>query len=139
MSDPMVTVAEIAAATGRKADDVEREAADLGMFVKPDWAGRAALPVAEARELVSGDRRRTLEHERAWAQHLADSKAWQQARGQAIHEAAQKVRARVGTLGSGAVSAEARDAAVEAAERYERTVPRPCFNGVYSVHLEYIE
>jgi hypothetical protein len=42
LSEPTVTVAEIAAAMGRRPADVEREAAELGMLVKPDWAGRRA-------------------------------------------------------------------------------------------------
>jgi hypothetical protein len=45
----MVMVAEVAAAMGRKPAEVEREAAELGMLVRPDWAGRPSLTVAGAR------------------------------------------------------------------------------------------
>ena len=139
MSDATVTLAEIAAASGRKAADVEREAAELGMHVKPDWAGRPALSVDDARALASGEARRGVEHMRAWEEHQRATKAWTEGRTKAIYGAAAKVRAKVGNLGAGSVSAEAQRAATEAAEHYERTVPRPAFNGsIYSVNLEYL-
>jgi hypothetical protein len=139
MSDATVTVAEVAAASGRKAADVEREAGELGLVVKADWSGRPALSVDDARALASGDARRTLEHERAWEAHRVATKAWTEGRTKVIYGAAAKVRARVGNEGAGSVSAEAQRAATEAAEHYERSVPRPAFNGsIYSVNLEYI-
>jgi hypothetical protein len=49
------------------------------------------------------------------------------------------VRAKAGSRGSGSVSAEARRAATDAAEHYGRTVPRPRFNGVSAVPLEYVD
>jgi len=139
MSDPMVTVAEIAVAMGRKVDQVEREARQLGLTVRPDWAGRAALTVDEANALASGQGRRDYEHDQAWAQHVRATKAWVDSRTRAIAEAAQKVRSTVGSRGSGLVSLKAREAAVEAGRRYEKRNPRPSFNGVYSVNLEYVE
>ena len=36
MSDATVTIRELAAALNRKPEQVGREAAELGMFVKPD-------------------------------------------------------------------------------------------------------
>jgi hypothetical protein len=69
VTDATVAIAEIAAAMGRRHAEVERKAAVLGMLVKSDWQGRPALPVADARGLATGEGRRNLEHDRAWAQH----------------------------------------------------------------------
>jgi hypothetical protein len=139
MSDPMVTVAEVAAAMGRKPVQVEAEVAELGMLVKPDWAGRRSLSVADARGLASGEARRDLEHNRGWARHLADCKEWRAARDQVARGAARKVRDQASRgVPPGMVAAEAQRAATVAAEHYERTVPRPRFNGTTAAPLEYI-
>jgi hypothetical protein len=140
MSDPMVTVAEIAAALGTKSAEVEREAAELGMLIKPDWAGRRSLTVADARGLATGEARRNLEHDRGWQVHLQACKVWREGRDRAVREAAKKVRAvaRRGVPHAGALAADAQRAATDAAERYERTVPRPRFNGTTAAPLEYI-
>ena len=79
-----MTIRELAAALNRKPAEVEREAAELGMLVNPDWQGRPTLTVDEAKGLASGDARRNLEHERAWAQHQRDTKAWVEGRSRAI-------------------------------------------------------
>ncbi len=140
MSDgARVTVREPAAAMGGKPEQVEAGAAELGMLVKPDRAGRPSLSVADARGLTTGEVRRLLEHNRAWEQHQRDTKRWVEGRSRAIAEAARAVQARAGTRGSGIVSLKAREAAVEAARQYEMHTPRPSFNGVYSVNLEYVE
>ena len=139
MSDPTVTVAEIGAALGRKVERVEREAAELGMLVRPDWAGRPSLSVADARGLASGQARRNLEHSRAWEQHQRETKEWVAGRSRAIADAAARVRATAGKRESGMVSLRAREAAVKAARQYEKRTRRPSFNGVYSVNLEYVE
>jgi hypothetical protein len=111
MSEATVTIRELAAALNRKPEQVEAEAAELGMLVKPDWAGRPSLSVADARGLTTGEARRNLEHDRAWAQHQRDTKAWVEGRSRAIAEAAKAVRAKAGTRRSGSVSQAARDAA----------------------------
>ncbi len=140
MSASTVTVAEIAAAMGRRPADVELEAAELGMLVKPDRAGRPSLSVADARGLTTGEVRRLLDHNRAWEQHQRDTKRWVEGRNRALAEAARKVRSTAGTRGSGIVSIMAREAAVEAGRKYEKHNPRPLFgDGVYSVNLEYVE
>jgi hypothetical protein len=41
-------------------------------------------------------------------------------------------------MSAGVVAAEAQRAATEAAEHYERTVPRPRYNGTTAAPLEYI-
>ncbi|MET0520779.1 MAG: hypothetical protein ABW156_02220 [Jiangellaceae bacterium] len=125
---------------GRKPEQVEREAAELGLLVKPDWAGRRSLSVADARGLASGEARRNLEHDRGWQAHLQACKTWREGRDRAIREAAKKVRAvaRRGVPHSGALAADAQRAATNAAEHYERTVPRPRFNGTTAAPLEYI-
>ena len=67
MSDgARVTIRELAAALNRKPEQVETEAAALGMFVGPDWSGQPSLPVADAKGLASGEARRNLKHDRAW-------------------------------------------------------------------------
>ena len=43
MSEATVTIRELAAALNRKPEQVEAGAAELGMLVKPDWAGRPSL------------------------------------------------------------------------------------------------
>ena len=140
MSDSTVTIAEVAAAMGRKPEQVEAEAAELGMPVKPDWAGRRSLTVDDARGLASGEARRNLEHNRGWQAHLQACKLWREGRDRAIREAAKKVRAmaRRGVPQSGALAADAQLAATDAAKHYERTVPRPRFNGTTAAPLEYI-
>ena len=140
MSVAMVTVAEVATAMGRKPAEVEAEAKALNLTIRPDWMNRPALSVAEARGLTTGEARRNLEHERAWAQHQRDTKAWVEGRSRAIAEAARAVRAKAGTRGQGHVSQAARDAAVEAGVQWEKRNPRPAFgDGIYSVGLLYTE
>ena len=74
MSDgARVTIRELAAARGRKPEQLEAEAAELGLLVKPDRAGRRSLSVADARGLTTGEVRRLLEHNRAWEQHHRDT------------------------------------------------------------------
>ena len=75
MTEAMVTVAEVATAMGRKPADVEAEARALNLTIRPDWMNRPALSVAEARGLTTGEARRNLEHERAWAQHQRDTES----------------------------------------------------------------
>ena len=133
----MVTVVEVAA-LGKPAE-VEREARALDLTVRDDWAGRPALTVDEARALVGGDARREVEHAQGWEAHQRECKAWREARDGAAREAAAKVRA-AARRGAppGMVSAQARQAAFDAAEHYERTVPRPRFNGTTAVPLEFV-
>ena len=83
MSDSTVTLAEVAAAMGRNPEQVEAEAAELGMLVEPDWAGRRSLSVDDARGLASGEARRNLEHDRGWQAHLRECKLWREGRDQA--------------------------------------------------------
>jgi hypothetical protein len=138
MSAATVTIRELAAALNRKPEQVEREAAELGMLVRPDWQARPSLTVDEARGLTTGEARRNLEHDRAWAQHQRDTRRWVEGRSRAVAEAARAVRAKAGTRGPGSVSQAARDAAVEAGVQYEKRNPRPAFgDGIYSVHLQY--
>jgi hypothetical protein len=122
----LVSLDEIATATGRRVPDIGAEALQLGLSIREDWRDRPALSMAEAKALVSGARRRDLEHEQGWARHLAECKDWRAARDQAARDAARKVRdkARRG-MSPGMVAAEAQRAATEAAEHYEKTVPRP--------------
>ena len=77
MSDgARVTIRELAAALNRKLEQVEAEAAALGMFVGPDWSGQPSLPVADAKGLASGEARRNLKDDRAWNSINATRKRW---------------------------------------------------------------
>jgi hypothetical protein len=101
MSEATVTIRELAAALNRKPEQVEAEAAELGMLVKPDWAGRPSLSVADASGPTTSEARRNLEHEAAWRQHQVDTKAWVEGWSGAVAEAARAVRAKAGTRGRG--------------------------------------
>ncbi|MFC4054648.1 hypothetical protein ACFOY4_33580 [Actinomadura syzygii] len=56
MSEVLVTLAEIGAATGRRADAVRAECSARRMSVRDDRAGRPAVTVREARRLVRAAR-----------------------------------------------------------------------------------
>jgi hypothetical protein len=135
----VVTIDEVAKAMGRKAEQVEAEAQLLGLTIRPDWANRPALSVDEARALASGQARVDHDHQIGWQAHLQECKDWRAGRDQSARDAARKIRdqARRG-VSQGAVAAEAQRAATDAAKHYERTVPRPRFNNVSAVPLEYI-
>ena len=135
----VVTVAEVAAAMGRKPEQVEAEAQLLGLTIRPDWANRPALSVDEARALASGQARVDHDHQIGWQAHLAECKAWRAARDQAARDAARKIRDQAGRgVSAGIVVAEAGRAATEVAKHYERTVPRPRFNGTTAAPLEFV-
>ena len=97
------------------------------------------LTVDDARALVSGDARRDVERARGWEAQQRDCKEWCEARDRAARDAARKVRdaARRGAA-PGMVAVEARQAALDAAEHYERTVARPRLNGTTAAPLEYV-
>jgi hypothetical protein len=135
MSDPTVTVAEIAAAMGRRPAEVEREAAELGMLVKPDWAGRPSLSVADARVWHPV---RPGATSNSTAAEQRDTKACVEGRTRAMYDAARRVRATAGSRGPASVSLKARDVARSRTAVRKRT-PRPSFGGIHSVHLEYVE
>jgi hypothetical protein len=135
----VVTIGEVAAAMGRKPQQVEAEAQLLGLTIRPDWANGPALSVDEARALASGQARIDHDHQIGWAAHLQECKEWRVARDQAARDAARKIRDQAGRgVSPGMVAAEARRAASEAAEHYERPVPRPRFNGTTAAPLEFV-
>jgi len=76
MAEVLVTLQEIAAATGRKADKVREECSALGLHVREDWAGRPAVSVDDARGLASGTTRRAREHADEQARVKAACKQW---------------------------------------------------------------
>lgn len=76
MSEVLVTLQEIAAATGRKADKVRAECSELGLTVRDDWAGRPAVTVGDARGLASGATRRAREHTDEQARVKAECTQW---------------------------------------------------------------
>ncbi|MFC9051813.1 hypothetical protein [Streptomyces anthocyanicus] len=76
MAEVLVTVQEIATATGRKADKVREECTALGVTVRDDWAGRPAVTVDDARGLASGSTRRSREHVDEQARVKAACKQW---------------------------------------------------------------
>ena len=101
MSEATVTIRELAAALNRKPEQVEAEAAELGMLVKPDWAGRPSLSVADASGPTTGEARRNLDMRPPGGSTRVDTKAWVEGRSRAIAEAARAVRSTAGTRGRG--------------------------------------
>ena len=76
---------------------------------------------------------------RAGRAHLAECKDWRAAVTKPPGHAARKIRDQAGRgVSAGRVAAEAQRAATEAAKHYERTVPRPRFNGTTAAPLEFI-
>ena len=141
MSDgARVTIRELAAARGRKPEQLEAEAAELGLLVKPDRAGRRSLSVADARGLTTGEVRRLLEHNRAWEQHQRDTNDGSKAAAGLSPKPPGGAGEGRHPTGGGASPRRRGDAAVEAGRQYEKHNPRPSFgDGVYSVNLEYVE
>lgn len=141
MNEVLVTLAEIAAARGRKAGAVRAECAELGLFVREDWAGRPAITVDEARALVSGSARRAREDQRARAGVKAACARWEKDReaaaragADAAQEKAKRAAPRAFLPGAFVRQGEATPAQVHAARRegflhagaqFERRHPRP--------------
>ena len=124
---------------GRKAEQVEAEAQLLGLTIRPDWANRPALSVDEARALASGQARRRPRPPDRLGGPPTGMQGWRAGRDQAARDAARKIRDQAGRgVPAGRVAAEAQRAATDAAKDYERTVPRPRFNGTTAQPLEYI-
>ncbi|MFG3493780.1 hypothetical protein [Streptomyces sp. NPDC047928] len=141
MSEVLVTLAEIKAATGRKADKVRAECAELGLLVVDDWAGRPAVTVVDARELVSGAIRKAREHAAAQDEIRAACARWEAERAAVTTAAADEAQERAErskrrpflpgafVRQSGPTSAEIhelrREAYRHAGAQFERRHPRP--------------
>lgn len=138
--DASVPVEEIAKVLRRRPDAVEAEARELNMTVGQDWAGRPAVSPVEARALVTGDGRRLAERQSQWMKHQRSTAEWESARTQVV-AAAQRV-AYDGAVRSGKGAAEAHSfglaAGREAGAAYERTTPRPSFDGTETTNLMYV-
>ncbi|MFC8824941.1 hypothetical protein ACFT9I_06230 [Streptomyces sp. NPDC057137] len=134
-----MTLQEIAAATGRKADKVRDECVELDLMVREDWAGRPAVSVNDARALVNGSARRAWEHAVWEAGVKAACREWEAARAAAAEAAGAEVDARHAKSwrkkSPGEALSERREARVHAAAQFERTHKRP---GRY-VNLQYID
>jgi hypothetical protein len=110
-----------------------------GYEVAPDWRGEPSISVDDAARFDGEQRRVTEAHERAWAEHLAETRAWQDARGRAAYEAAAGVD--ISNAGFAAEYGARRDAGNAAAAEFERSTPRPIFGpaGKASVPLEFVD
>jgi hypothetical protein len=71
IDEPSVTVVEVGKRVGQTMDDVKAEAAELGLFIGPNWTHEAALSTRDAFSLVDGSARRNHGHDRAWSYHQA--------------------------------------------------------------------
>jgi hypothetical protein len=150
-AETLVSLREVGAALGLDAADLAVEARRLGVQVLPDWSGSPAVTVGEARGLVDGSLARQAAHDEAWRDHQADCEAWVQGRLDAAREAAQKVRERAewrssrdmfgvfSAPSSSEVAGDARDASHAAVVEYEKTVPRPLFQGATTFPLSFID
>lgn len=136
-----VPIEDIAAVLKQKPAVVEAEALALGMTVGRDWADRPAVVPVDARGLVTGEGRRQAERQSQWMKHQRSTAEWESARTQVV-AAAQRV-AYDGAVRSGKGAAEAHSiglaAGREAGAAYERTTPRPSFDGTETTNLMYIE
>lgn len=143
----VVTLDEIAAATKRKAADVQAEIDELGLTVYADFAGRPSLPIVKARGLVDGSIRKDHEHAAKVAAFEAEEAAWLSERNRIRGEAKAAARAEVlarnphawtppregdidrrGYYEDWAQEIISRRI-TEAVSEYERTVQRPLYNG----------
>lgn len=139
--DSTVTVLEVAAARGIAPDAVVSLCGTLGLRLADDWAGRPSLTVPDARALVSAWELRSVEADRAWRAHEADRDAWVAARTAAVDAARAKVEADAGRgrISDGDMAGRQWAAGRHAAEQYERTYPRPRFNGMPTLPLGFVD
>jgi hypothetical protein len=132
VSDATVALVEIAAATGRDADDLGREAFAVGLSVLDDWQGRPSLSVAEARSLVSGEARRIADHEHEQRELARRADQWLRDRDQVTERAWQNAMA--GQPSTPATRNAAREARVKAGRDFERHCPAELRRRVWVVY-----
>lgn len=120
-----IAIKEIAAVAKRTTSEVEAEARELDMHVGQDWAGRAAVEEQDAQQLVSGEARRTREHDALWRTYIDECSAWEADRDEAVRAAHAAVGAN--PRSGPERHAQARDAAAEAGRAYEQANPPPTF------------
>jgi hypothetical protein len=143
MCDCLVPLDEVAEKTKKTIIKVREECQELGLFIADDWAGRPAVSENDARALVDGSARRKHEHEQAEREHKVECEQWVVDRSAAVKRGADDAqeretrralrRARIpgfgGPLSEAEIVATRHEGGKRAGEQYERTTPRPEFNG----------
>src|SRR5215203_5468572 len=129
MEGAAVSVADVAKRAGLTVEEVQAEAAALGLFVGLDWAHQSALSTQDAFVLLDGSGRRNLEHRDAWLAHTRALDDWQNERESVRRQAWQE--AHDSEVRRGVASPVAADkghaAAREAVARFEAATPEPVF------------
>jgi hypothetical protein len=126
-----VTVAELAKAMKMPEAKAVAECQGLNVYVGCDWAGRPAVSVDDAHQVVSGRAVANAEHDAKWRAYLAESEAWERQRSEIFHRVHRKVAEaalRQGR-GGGFVNSAASSEAMAAARDFERRHPAPDWNG----------
>jgi len=124
---------------------INREAAEhrlteAGYAVVRDEIGRPGLSLADVKKWREAARRAELAAERradAFAEHQAATRRWVAGREEAAWAANRRARAATAG-GEGAAMAAGKQAGTRAAEEYERTVPRPVFDGRTGTPLAFV-
>jgi hypothetical protein len=129
IDEPCVTITEVAKRAGLTVDEVQAEAAELGMYVGHDWKHEPALAARDAYALVDGSARRKLEHQNAFQAHLAALQQWQTDHENVRRQAWQVANDEALRSGVGAPVAAERGhtAAREAVAQYEAANPEQTF------------
>ena len=129
----LVSLAEVAVVMKGRwyVGDVEREVNDLGVWTTTNWRGERCVTADQARSLVDGSQRATVEHERRWAKHQADERRWAADREQAVTDAVAETPF-VGGGGhvDGESWAKSQQVAVKAAKAYDRSRPETAVDTV---------
>ncbi|MFE2428429.1 hypothetical protein ACFXJ5_17040 [Streptomyces sp. NPDC059373] len=121
--EPLVSVAEVAAELGVEV----LEPRLFGFDIDPD----GSMSLVDAWKLIDRVRQVAAGHDRAWAAFLAACQRWESDRTEAFRNAATEARTEVLRAGHGPGRAQdaAGTAGCGAAEAYERTAPRPMWQG----------
>lgn len=108
-----------------------------GYEVADDWAGEPSVSLDDAARETTRRRVESEEYERRWAAHQADVERWVEGRSAAARKARDEASDKATRRGE-APGGAAHEAALTAAEHYERSVPRPLWNGQASIPLGFV-
>ena len=128
---PAVALADLAKVTKRSVADLERECAELVVYVGVDWANRPAITAHEAHRIVTGKARRESDHDTAWRKYALDAEEWNKRRDEAVRVAA-GIASRTATLafeGPGDAQRKGAEAGREAGRKFEAENPPPLWDG----------
>lgn len=138
-----VRIVAIAAELDSSARTITRRADALGIDVGPDWAGCPAVSAEDARRIVDAERAAKADHKNGWDGFIRACQQWTEARTEAVRAACRAARdAAPRHLSASGADDFARRAATGAGAEYERTTPRPEWDGVAgygnNARLEYL-